>query len=170
MLKSMSSSVLLESFLPLCPQLNSKEMTTNTFFAPSCQPTGLYNMCILGLNVTLCSLWDPGIRKIVSQYVSLPSSSHASFIPSASVSPPFPPLLSLLESWIAFKQHTYFGRRLASPLSPCTVSTFCCFSVLFFCLFFAPLLFFETTPGISRQTEGGGELTEAFERFIFASM
>lgn len=75
-----------------------------------------------------------------------------------------PPLLSLLESNPVFKQHTYFGRHgfSSSPLQELYPH-----STFFFWGGGVAAFVFQTTLGISRQTEGGGRggwrVTEPFE-------
>lgn len=134
--------------LPLCPQLNLKGMTTNALFPASLQA---YTTCAYLVWMWRCSLWDPSIRKIVSQYVFLPYSSRTSFIPSASLSPPFPPFFHCLKAGLL--SHILAGAMLFPP-SPSTVSTFCLF-LRCFC--------FWDNPWHWQTGWGGWRVAEAFE-------
>lgn len=77
MFKSVSSNVLLESFLSLSAQGIIPRGRQRTLLCPSRMPTGLHNMCIPGLIVTL---WPLGLQNSYNSFTICHNKAEALFI------------------------------------------------------------------------------------------
>lgn len=114
----MSSNVLLESFLCLYAQGLIQRRRLGSL-RPSCVPTGLHNMYILGL---IAMQWPLGLQNSCNSLTVCLSASITSLV-SAAVHLLVPPSFT--------RQHTYFGRRHVFFRS--TVTIFCFFCLHCFC-------------------------------------